>query len=115
MQDTVAEAAKVAIAIGISFQDFDFVVAAFCKTIGDGCCIGVDDTAKPVLHGSACSRKLRYFAFAYPVYPVAKLLSGFLCIVQVHNIEKVLFVLVSSTQGVRVIPHHMDFLFLRIC
>ena len=61
------------------FQDFDFVVAAFGKAVGNGCCIGVDDTAKPVLHGLASPHKLRYFAIAHPIYPVAELLACFLC------------------------------------
>lgn len=69
MQNAVSEAMKVFVTVSISFENFDFVVAAFGKTICDRRIKRIDNTRIPVLKGCGTlfkGEKSTGFRIMYP-------------------------------------------------
>ena len=50
VKDTIAKAPEVSVSIGIAFENFDLVVAAFGKTVGNRGIKGIDNAGIPVAH-----------------------------------------------------------------
>ena len=105
---------KISVAVSISFENFDFVVATLNKAVGDWRRKRIQYSCQPILHCFCTLNKLRNSTIVCRVNPVGHSFFSWFSVFAIEDFQKVLFVKMSRTQIRRGIQHNIDLLFLFI-